>query len=434
MATIVPNTGTRWRVLILPGGTEIGLELRQALGCCKEVELFSAGSPISNHAPFAFSCHYPIPSVNETGWLDKLNQVCAQNLITHIIPAHDDVIVALAENSNRLKARVVSSPLRTCQITRSKTLTLELLKNVVPVPRTFASAAEVTDYPVFVKPDRGQGALNAVRADNRDHLLMLLSEDPSRIILEYLHGVEYTIDCFSDRRKGLLYAGGRERTRLRSGIAMASKPVSDPRFKEYAERISGALPLHGAWFFQLKTAFDGSLKLLEVAPRIGGTSALTRVMGVNLPLLSLYEHEGRTVDIQPNLVEVRIDRALVNRFRTSLQYSVIYVDLDDTLILRGKVNTELLKLLFQALNKGIRLVLLTRHNEDLSETLRRHRLNGLFDQLLHIRDGRPKADFIDDHDAIFIDDSFAERRAVAQQKGIPVFSPCMIEMLFDEKL
>jgi carbamoyl-phosphate synthase large subunit len=434
MATMNPNKGARWKVLILPGGTEIGLELRQALGWCKEVDLFSAGSPVSNHAPFVFAHHFTVPSVHESGWIERLNQICAENFITHIIPAHDDVIVALAENSSLLYARVVSSPLRTCQITRSKTLTLELLKDVVPVPRIFSLTAEVPNFPVFVKPDRGQGALNAARADNRDQLLSLLKEDPTRIILEYLPGVEYTVDCFSDRRAGLLYAGGRERIRVRSGIAMASKPVHDPRFQEYAESINRVLPLHGAWFFQVKEAIDGSLKLLEVAPRIGGTSGLTRVMGVNLPLLSIYESEGVTPDLLRSPIEVRIDRSLVNRFAASLQYRVIYVDLDDTLIVRGKVNPELLKLLFQALNKGVKLVLLTRHDGDLDTTLSRYRLNGLFDRLLHIRDGRPKADFMNDRDAIFIDDSFAERLAVARQIGIPVFSPCMIEMLFDEKL
>ena len=36
--------------------------------------------------------------------------------------------------------------------------------------------------------------------------------------------------------------------------------------------------------FSIKKDYDGTLKLLEVAPRIGGTMATHRVIGVNFAL------------------------------------------------------------------------------------------------------------------------------------------------------
>src|ERR1051326_2847289 len=100
-----------WRVLIFPGGTEIALELRQALAWCKEVELFSAGAPVSNHASFVFARHFPLPSVDEPGWLDALKELVRTQAISHIVPAHDDALLALAETAGCLGAKVVSSPL-----------------------------------------------------------------------------------------------------------------------------------------------------------------------------------------------------------------------------------------------------------------------------------------------------------------------------------
>lgn len=426
--------GPPWKVLILPGGTEIGLELRQALAWCKEVELFSGGVPGSNHAPFVFARHVEVPSVHDAGWVDALNPILDRLGITHIFPAHDDVIVAAVECSARLHARVVTSPLETCRLTRSKLQTLRRLRNVVPVPQQFESVEAVVEFPVFVKPDRGQGSFNVARADTAEQLRALLAEDPSRIILENLPGAEFTVDCFSDRDRGLLYASGRRRQRIRSGIAMNSMVVDDPRFEEYARRISAELPLHGAWFYQVKTARDGELKLLEVAPRIGGTSALSRARGVNLPLLSLYESDRLPVEIVPTTFEVEIDRALVNRFRSSVRYETIYVDFDDTLIVRGRINPELVKLLFQSLNRGVRLVLITRHAGDLTAALRRFRIEGLFDEIVHIRDGRPKAEFIHGPGAILIDDSHSERRAVSRATGIPTFGPDMVETLLDDRV
>src|SRR5580765_5427643 len=97
----------KWRVLVFPGATEIAMELRQSLAWCKEVLLFSAGSQVSNHAQFVFARHFIIPSVGHPGWLKELSALMEANQITHIFPAHDDALLALAENAGRLKAKVV---------------------------------------------------------------------------------------------------------------------------------------------------------------------------------------------------------------------------------------------------------------------------------------------------------------------------------------
>lgn len=429
---LIPHLA-RWRVLVFPGGTEIAMEIREALAWCKEVELFSAGADVSNHAPFVFARHFVVPAVTEPEWQAALQAVIAAQRITHIFPAHDDTLLALAENAALFPVRLVTSPLETCRVTRFKSATLRLLENVVPTPRLFARAADVVDFPVFLKPDRGQGAQGTARANDPAELRALLAHDSGRIILEYLPGEEFTVDCFSDREKGLLFASGRARRRIKSGIAMDSRPVNAPEFVDYARRIAAILPLHGAWFYQVKRDRAGILKLLEVAPRIGGTSALSRVRGVNLPLLSLYEADRLPVRIATGDYDVGIDRCLRNRYRHNLAYRTVYVDFDDTLVLRGRVNSDLVKLLYQALHRGVRLVLLSRHAGDLSGALARNRLAGLFDEVIHLRAGEPKADFVRDRPAVLIDDSFAERQLVHQHTGIPVFAPSMVEMLLDDR-
>jgi len=423
----------KWRVLIFPGGTEIGLEIRQSLAWCKEVMLFSAGAPVSSHAPFVFSRHFSLPMVGERGWLQELQKVVADQSITHIFPAHDDALLALAEHATEINAKGVTSPLETCRIARSKTATIQALQDVLPTPRLFASSQAVSEFPVFLKPDRGQGSHRVDLARNPHELKALLQKDPGRIILEFLPGKEFTVDCFSDRERGLLYAGGRERRRIRSGIAVDSIFADDPQFADYARRISEKLTFHGAWFYQAKRDRSGVLKVMEVAPRVGGTSGLSRARGVNLPLLSLYEADREAVAVVPGNHVVEIDRALVNRYRSDLSYKTIYVDFDDTLILHGQVNVELVKLLYQAVNRKVHLVLLTRHAEDIHNSLRRFRLEGLFDAVVHLRAKESKADSIRDKDAILIDDSFAEREEVRKRKGIAVFDPSMVEVLFDER-
>lgn len=408
------------------------MELRQSLAWCKNILLFSAGSPVSNHAPLVFARHFVLPAVNQSGWLAELSNLVAAEQITHIFPAHDEALLTLAENAAQLKAKVVTSPLETCRVTRSKTATLRRLSGVIPVPQIFSTAAAVKTWPVFLKPDCGQGSQRTALAKNAGELAAALTQDADRIILEHLAGPEYTVDCFSDRERGLQYASGRQRRRIRSGIAMDSAVAQDHRFWEYAGKISQVLALHGAWFFQLKADRQGVLKLMEVAPRIGGTSALSRVRGVNLPLLSLYEAERLPVQIAPSDYDVEIDRALINRYRHKISYQTLYLDFDDTLVINQKLNVELVKLLYQAINRGVRLVLLTRHSGDLAAQLRRWRINNLFDEIIHLGPAESKADFIKAKDAVFIDDSFAERKAVHKKTGIAVLDPSMIDLLFED--
>jgi carbamoyl-phosphate synthase large subunit len=410
------------------------MELREALAWCKEVELISAGSAVSNHAPFVFARHFVVPSVFEVNWQASLQAIIAGQKITHIFPAHDDALIALVENAKCFAAKIVTSPLETCRITRSKLLTMKHLDGIIPTPRLFTNAEDVAEFPVFVKPDRSQGAQGTACARSRSELLDLLKRDGARLILENLPGEEFTVDCFSDRENGLLFASGRSRIRIKSGIAMSSRIIDDLVFQDYARRINEILPLQGAWFFQVKYDQHGVLKLLEVAPRIGGTSALSRVRGVNLPLLSLYESDRLPVQITPAHYSVEIDRALRNRYVHDIDYRTLYVDFDDTLVTHGRVNFDLVKLLYQALHRGVRLVLLTRHAGDLPTALGRYRLAGIFDEIIHLRAAESKADFIHDPRAVFIDDSYAERSLVHKRTGVPVFAPCMIDMLLDERL
>jgi hypothetical protein len=78
------------------------------------------------------------------------------------------------------------------------------------------------------------------------------------------------------------------------------------------------------------------------------------------------------------------------------------------------------------------LVLLTRHSGDLAAQLRRWRINNLFDEIIHLGPAESKADFIKAKDAVFIDDSFAERKAVHKKTGIAVLDPSMIDLLFED--
>jgi len=423
----------KYNILVFPGGTEIGMEIHKGLSQCKDIRIFSAGADVANHAPYVFMQHDVVPSVDDPSWIDSLNKIVAKHEIDYIFPAHDDVVVALSRNATKVKAKIVSSPLQTCLVTRSKSKTYDLMSDVLPIPDLYDDL-ETIEYPVFVKPDKGQGSQHTHFVTNSEQLHQLLREDREYIVIEYLPGEEYTVDCFSDRDAGLLFCGGRQRIKTKSGISVASKSVQDDEFVAYADAISKKLTFYGAWFFQLKKDRYGVNTLLEIAPRIAGTMAVHRVQGVNLALLSIYEQERVPLEILMNNEGIEISRALVNRYCCQPNYSVVYVDLDDTLILNGTVNVCLIRLLYQCINKGVRINLITKHSEDLNQTLEKYRLAGIFDEVIPLEQSDNKAEYIRENEAILIDDSFSERKAVSRKLGISTFDCSMLEMLIDERI
>ncbi len=425
-----------YHILVFPGGTEIGLEIFKCLCQCKDVKLFSVGQNVSNHAPYVFSHHFVLPSVRIFGWIESLNELLEKHEIDYIFPAHDDVILALAENASKIRSKIISSPLETCIITRSKSKTYQFFQDLIPVPHIYYRNHNIATYPIFAKPDKGQGSQNThIVTNHHQYNELIESEKEEYIFLQYLPGNEYTIDCFSDREKGLLFCDPRQRIRVRNGISMNSCSVKNDFeiFLHYAEIISNKLKLYGAWFFQVKQDDNGVYTLLEIAPRIPGTMALQRVKGINLPLLSLYENQRVSITIMSNDIDMEIDRALINRYRHDISYQRVYVDLDDTLIIDHKINVTLVSFLYQCINSSIPITLVTKHNGDVHKTLHDSKLSLIFDEVIHISSKENKWEFIQEENSIFIDDSFTERQLVHHNKGIPTFDCSMIECLLDER-
>lgn len=420
------------KVLVFPAGTEIAFEIHDALKSSKFVKLFGVTS-VDCHADLLFeNCISGAPFVTDPDLIDFLNRIIDEFQIDFIYPAHDSSLLRLSEEREALHAPVIAPGKATVEICRSKNRTYEYLRGAPYLPQFYASPDEIPSYPVFIKPAVGQGSEGARMIRDRAHLEEALSEGIEYAVCEYLPGRELTVDCFTDRHGVLRVVSPRSRERIRAGIAVRSRNLpADDAVLSIAEDINRALSFNGAWFFQVKQNAAGAFRLMEIAPRIAGTMGLTRNLGINLPLLTLYNFRGLDVEILRNNASLLLDRAFISRFRTDISYSRIYVDFDDTLVLNGKVNAYLMMFLYQALNDGKELYLLTRHSTDIYADLDRYRIpSSLFTGITRLGDSDRKTDYIT-ADSIFIDDSFAERKRVRDALGIPVFDLDMVESLID---
>jgi hypothetical protein len=141
----------------------------------------------------------------------------------------------------------------------------------------------------------------------------------------------------------------------------------------------------------VKPSAEGILKLLEIAPRIGGSSALYRVVGVNFRVLSYYNQLGHSLDIHCNGFDAEMERAWSNRYKLKFDYTRVFIDFDDCLGIDGKVNANAVKFLIRAINSGKEICPLSRHREGpLEAKLKKLRILDLFDEVRQIAMSVPR--------------------------------------------
>lgn len=425
-------------ILVFPCGSEIALEVYRSVKNSTHFNLIGASS-VDDHGKFVFENYVDgLPFINDAGFIPAMKKVVEDYHIDAIYPAMDAVIEILKKNEDVLNCKVIAPPTETTQICLSKSKTYHVLQNIVKTPKIYSSSELKKNealFPVFAKPDIGYGSRGAQKLNSIIEMESHLAKFPTCIMVEYLPGSEFTVDCFSDNTGKILVACPRERRRIMNGISVNTRPVkNDEAFLFFAKKINSAIQFRGAWFYQVKRDENGELTLLEVASRFGGSSALFRAQGINFALMSIFDAFDIPVAVLRNNYDVEMDRALDNKYKIEIKYNEVFVDFDDCLYLQKQfVNDALLAYLYRCINKGIKITLLSRHDDvklgKLDDLLGKLRIRQIFDRIIHLDPSQKKIDFIDNTNSIFIDDSFAERKAVADKFNIPVFSLDMVEAL-----
>ncbi len=416
-------------VLIFPCESNSN-ELHDALSYCFNITVFGAAS-VARHGQYIYKNYdSSLPYITDPAFIQKFNEYLEKNEIDVIIPKHDTIALFLAENADKIHAKIVQSNVQTNRICRSKIQTHELFSDCDFVPVRYHDLNKVV-YPAFAKPDVGEGGHGAFIAKQKESFLNIPFDD--YLVTEFLPGKEYTVDCFTDKNGVLRYVSPRIRKRTMAGISVAGQTESpSEEIRQIAEKINSRLSFEGLWYFQLRADNNGKLKLMEISVRCAGSMCLTRAKGINLPLLSVYTALGQDVTIFDNGKNVEMDRALIGRYNIHVDYEHVYIDFDDTITLRGEVNPLAMFFLYQCKNKNKRVHLLTRHINDIHDSLRKYAISeGLFENIVLIQDGTSKADYIESSKSIFIDNMFKERMDVRQKCNIPVFDADAFEFLLD---
>lgn len=304
-------------ILIIPAGSRIATGIIKFLA--KEKEYRTVSTDADSLAPGLYLSDkgYIISKFSQKKFWSDLRKIIKKEKIDLVIPALDPLLIKFAQNKkffDDLKVKILISPPETIFLTRDKWKTYNLLKNEVPMAKSFIDKDKINiPYPLFIKPRDGSGSLNAFKVNSQEELDFWYKNIKKPIIQEYLEGKEYTVDCLSDLKGNLLYCIPRERISTQAGVSTKGKIVKNKKIKEIAEKIAQKIKFVGPFFFQLKEK-NGILKLTEINPRFGGGMPLSAAAGPNIYVLAvkmfLGEKISKTFKIKYGLYFTRYDQEI----------------------------------------------------------------------------------------------------------------------------
>jgi carbamoyl-phosphate synthase large subunit len=125
---------------------------------------------------------------------------------------------------------------------------------------------------------------------------------PPTLVMDYMDGLEYSVDCLVEDGKPLLIIP-RKRLKINNGISVEGVVEQNREVIAYCRDILKSLKLHGPIGVQVKYK-DGQPYILEINPRLQGTSNALVGAGINLPQLAIDQRNGEVIESQD--IEKRI--------------------------------------------------------------------------------------------------------------------------------
>ncbi len=276
---------------------------------------------------------FQIPEANAPAFTDTILQLCKAQNINVVLPLVTLELFRFAQAKTAFAdagIHVVVSDSRELEIANNKAALMGALQqNSIAVPafhkaQTWQEVADAVfklgypQIPVCIKPSVSNGSRGFRILDaNTDRYDLLLNAKPNNtyttlgelelilknhdfpelLVMEYLPGEEYTVDCLvvEGEIKAIL---PRQRILMNNGISVKGRFVKNDEIIAYCKQILGSLNLEGPVGIQVKMDSQGTFKILEINPRLQGTTTAAMGLGINLPAMAVWAALGQKDRLQ----------------------------------------------------------------------------------------------------------------------------------------
>lgn len=264
-----------------------------------------------------------IPPASSPNFIDALLTICKEKSIDLIFPLVTKELELFS--SHRLQFEAIGTQIIVAeekilhQVNNKGTLYSLLKENGVQVPNfvltndpnAFLEAINTLGYPnspICFKPCVSNGMRGFRILDTqKDTFDLWLNQKPGKayasleeakeiienkvcpplLVTEYLPGEEYTVDVLVSKGE-TKYIIPRLRSKMIGGISVEGCITKNEQIINYCKEIIAIFPLEGLFGIQVKYSTQNKPLLLEINPRVQGTTVACKGAGVNLPLLAVY--------------------------------------------------------------------------------------------------------------------------------------------------
>jgi len=201
----------------------------------------------------------------EKSFLEALINILNNNKIDIYLPTHSTESFVISKNEKYIRdntnARFIISPYSTFELLNNKKKAYKKLKEIgLDVPEIYESIDNIAKFPVFTKPEIGSGSKDSFILNDIEECKFILSKYKNNFLMEYISGIEYTIDCIFSKNGDFISYNQRIREKTLGGAVVITKNNFDVDFKEEIVKISNVFKIKGPCNFQF--FYNGERKVL----------------------------------------------------------------------------------------------------------------------------------------------------------------------------
>ncbi len=262
----------------------------------------------------------PVKAFEEEEYVARLTEILRERRYDAVVPLTDSTARALSRHKEalgELAGIAVADREIFDRIDDKRRTMLACRENGIPCPKTYSISEDVGEiaraidaYPAAMKPRYGYGAVGFRKLDSEDELRRYYPEAVREfgpmLVEEYIPqtGTQYTCDVYVGRDgevKSAVVYGKPRWYPVGGGASCCNVTIDRPDLIDSCARLLKALGWRGyADVDLIEDPRDGSVRVMEINPRIAATTKIAFLAGVDAARQILEDALGLPVTVYPD--------------------------------------------------------------------------------------------------------------------------------------
>lgn len=286
-------------ILLTSAGGLTGIFLSKHLSSRKDINIIAIDISAINPLKKWVKKFYTVPLIEDKNYLNSIKEIVTNEKIDIIIPitSYDVKFYSdkkIRANLGPTKLLLVDEDMD--KILSEKDRCYKYLNSIdIKTPKIYLNIKEVK-YPLIMKPIRGSGSKNVNLIQGAEELEYWSKRNSNFILVEYINGKEFTVDCLFDN-DGVCYgANVRERIKMNGGGAVVTKNNYDINIQPVLQKLEKSKKIKGPVNFQFKLTENNDLIIFDFNTRFAsGGLALSVKSGFDIPNVLVDYLSGKEI-------------------------------------------------------------------------------------------------------------------------------------------